>query len=92
MWSILRTRPNDYEDKVGLAVVDMTVMIGKVANLVEGAVQQWDEAKAALRVFANDIDQRIPDIARSIGRSEATNAIPELLVGLREQIDRWWNF
>ena len=68
----------------------MKAMTDKVAPLVEGAVQEHDAAKAAVRAFAEDIGRMVPDIARFIGRREAEkDAIPELLLALKEHIVRW---
>ena len=68
-------------------------MTDRVANLVEGAAQQRDAAKAALGALADDLGRTVPDIARSVGRREAKNgAMPELLLALREQIGRWRNY
>ena len=58
--------------------------------MVEGAVKKRDTAKAALGAFADDIRRTVPEIARLVGRSEAENdAIFELVLGLKERIDRW---
>ena len=93
LWGILRARPDDYADTFGLSAVDMRTMMDRVANLVEGAVQQHDAGKAALGAFAHDIGRTVPDIARSVGRIEAeNNTIPEFLLALREQIGRWRGF
>ena len=93
LWEILYSRLDDYAATFGLAVADMKAMTGGVANLVEGAVQQHDKGKAALGAFADDIRRTIPEIARSVGRREAeNNTIPELLLGLKDQIGRWRSF
>lgn len=93
LWGILYARPNDYADTFGLAVADMTAMTARVAALVDGTIQQRDEAKTALLAFADDMDRRVPEIARSVAKKEAeNNAIPELLAGLRDQISLWRNF
>ena len=93
LWGIVRARPDDYADTFGLAAADLKTMTDRVANLVEGAVQQRDAAKAALGAFADDLGRTVPDIARSVGRRAAENgAIPELLHALREQIGRWRNY
>ena len=90
LWNILRARPNDYADTFGLAAADMKAMTDRVIHLGEGAVQQRDVAKAALGIFAEDIQRTVPEIARSVGRREAeNNAIPEFVLALKEQIDRW---
>ena len=90
LWDILRARPDDYADTFGLAVADMTAMTDRVIYLGEGAVQQRDVAKAALGIFSEDIQRTVPEIARSVGRREAeNNAIPEFVLALKEQIDRW---
>ena len=93
LWGIVRARPDDYADTFGLAAADLKTMTDRVANLVEGAVQQRDAAKAALGALADDLGRTVPDIARSVGRREAKNgAMPELLLALREQIGRWRNY
>ena len=90
LWGILRDRPNDYADTLGLVAADMKTMMATVANLVEGAVKRRDEAKTALCAFADDIKRTVPEIARSVAKREAeNNAIPELLAALKEQINRW---
>lgn len=74
-------------------MADMRTMTDRLANLVDGAVQQRDAGKAALGAFADDIGRTVPNIARSVGRNEAkNNAIPEFLIALREQIGRWRGF
>ena len=93
LWGILRARLDGLADTFGLAAADMRRMTDRAANLGEGAVQQRDVAKAALGVFAEDIQRTVPEIARIIGRSEAeSNAIPELKRGLEEQINHWRRF
>ncbi len=93
LWDILCARPGDFAEALGLRVTDMRAMTGKLANLVEGAVQQRDESKAALGAFADEIKRSAPEIARMVGRREAKNsAIPELVLALKEQIDRWRAF
>ena len=93
LWGIVRARPDDYADTFGLAAADLKTMTDGVANLVEGAVQQRDAAKAALGALADDLGRTVPDIARSVGRRAAENgAMPELLLALREQIGRWRNY
>ena len=93
VWEILNTQANGYAGIFGLTVADMTAMTARVADLVEGAVQQRDKAKAALGALADDISRTVPDIARSIAKREAEkNTIPELLVALKDQIGRWRNF
>ena len=93
LWGILRARPDEYAGTFGLAVADMRTMTDRVADLGEGAVQQRDVAKAAVGVFANDIQRTVPEIARCVGRIEAeNNTIPEFLLALKEQIGRWRAF
>lgn len=93
MWEILRARPEDYAERLGLAEADMNTMTERVAHLVDGAVQQRDAAKAAVGAFAEDIGRTVPDVARIIGRREAEkDSIPELLLALKEQIFRWRQF
>ena len=71
----------------------MKVMTDRVIDLGEGAVQQRDVSKAALGIFAEDIRRTVPEIARIVGRREAeNNAIPEFVLALKEQIDRWRRF
>ncbi len=90
LWKILRARPGEYANVLGLTETDIRHITDRVANLVEGAVHQSDAAKTSLRAFAEDINRTVPDIARSIGRREAeNNAIPEFLGALKEQIVRW---
>ena len=90
LWGILRARPGEYANVLGLTETNITQITDRVANLVEGAVQQGDAAKTSLRAFAEDINRTVPNLARSIGRSEAeNNAIPEFLGVLKEQIVRW---
>ena len=90
LWEILCGRPNDYADAFGLTVADMASMTRRVAQLVEGAVQQGDKAKAAVGAFADDIERTVPEIARSVGRTEAENKrIPDFLNALRDQITLW---
>ena len=93
LWEVLRARPDELAATFGLATAAMRTMMDQAANLREGAVQQRDAPKAVLGVFAADIQRTVPEIARSVGRSEAeSNAIPELVLGLREQIERWRRF
>ena len=93
LWEVLRARTDEFAATFGHAAADMRKMMDRAAALGEGAVQQHDTAKAALGIFAADIRQTVPEIARSVGRSEAKNkSIPELLLGLKEQIGRWRSF
>ena len=93
LWEILSARPDEFAVTFGLAVADMNAMTERVANLVEGAVQQRDVARAAVGAFAEDINRTVPEIARTVGRTEAEkNAIPELVFALKEQIGRWRRF
>ena len=93
LWGILRARPNEFADTFGLAVDDMEALTDRAARLGEGAVKQRDAAKAAVEIFADDIQRTVPEIARSVGKREAENkAIPEFLVSLKEQIGRWRGF
>ena len=90
LWGILCTRADEFAHTLGLAEADMIRIADRAANLGEGAVQRRDVAKAALGVFAEDIQRTVPEIARVVGRSEAErNAIPELKRGLEEQIALW---
>ena len=90
LWGNLRARPDQYAEALGLAEADMKRMTDRVAKLIEGAVQQCDAAKAALRAFAEDISRNVADVARTVGRMEAeAGAIPEFLQVVREQINRW---
>ena len=92
IWDIVRRRPERYAAEFGLAVPDMRKMTDRVAHLVEGAVQQRDAAKAALGTFAEEVKRAVPGIARIVGKREAgQDAIPELVVALKEQIGRWRN-
>ena len=92
LWEIVCGRPDRYAAAFGLAEPDMKKMTDRLAPLVEGAVQQRDVAEAALRAFAEDIKRTVPDIARIVGKREAEqDAIPELVVALKEQIGRWRN-
>ena len=93
LWRILRAQPEDYAETFGLAEAHMKRMTDRAANLVAGGIKQQDAAKAAIGVFAADIDRSVPDVARIVGRMEAeTGAIPELLRGLTDHIDRWRKF
>ena len=90
LWGILRVRPDDFAGMFGLAEADMRKMTVQAEKLGEGAVKQADAAKAALGIFAADIQRTVPEIARSVGRSEAeSNAISELKRGLEDQINHW---
>ena len=90
LWEIIRTRPNDYALAFGLSVADMRSMTDRVAQLVEGALQQRDRAKAAVQAFAEDIEGTVPEIARRVARSEANSKeMTEFLTALREQISSW---
>ena len=93
LWDILREGSDEFAVTFGLAAADMRRMTDRAADLAEGAVKQRDAAKAALGAFADDIRRTVPEIARSVGRREAeNNAIFELVLGLKEQIDRWRRF
>lgn len=93
LWDVLRARSDDYAHTFGLAAADMRAMTDRIIDLGEGAVQQRDVAKAALGMFAEDIQRTVPEIARIVGRWEAeNNAIPEFVLALKEQIDRWRRF
>ena len=92
IWDIVRRRPEQYAAEFGIAAPDMRRMTDRMANLVEGAVQQRDAARAALGTFAEEIKRTVPEIARIVGKREAEqDAIPEFVVALKEQIGRWRN-
>lgn len=93
LWEVLHARPGDFAEALGLRKTDMAEILGRVTSLVHGAVKQNDEAKAALGAFAEEIGRTDVDIARAVGRREAEDGtIPELVVALEEQIDRWRTF
>ena len=88
----MRRRPEQYAATFGLAVPDMERMTDRMARLVEGAVQQRDAARATLGTFAEEIKRTVPGIARIVGKRETErDAIPELVIALKEQIGRWRN-
>ena len=90
LWDSIRRRPNDYAPRLGLPAADLERTMGDVQRLVEGAVRQSDEAKAAMGALAFDLDRTVPDLARIVGQRETeANAIPELRTGLTEQINAW---
>lgn len=91
LWEeILRKRPEDYAAEFGLGVDDMKSMTNKATKLTEGAVRQGGGPKAALGAFAEETHRTVPEIARSVARGEADRGmIPELLEGLKEEIERW---
>ena len=92
IWDIVRRRPEQYAAEFGIAAPDMRRMTDRMANLAEGAVQQRDAARAALGTFAEEVKRTVPGIARIVGKREAEqDAIPELVVALKEQIGRWRN-
>ena len=78
---------------LGLPCEEMRRMMAEIDDLVDGAVQRQEAAKAAIRAFADDIRRRVPEIARIVGKSEAEHgAIPEVVQSLTEQISRWRSF
>ena len=90
MWAALQARPGDFAEALGLREVDMIEIVGTVARLVQGTVDQRDAAKAAFWAFAQDVRRTADEVARTVGRLEAKNGkIPELVTALKEQIDRW---
>ncbi len=83
-------RKGDYAPRLGLTPADMERKMRDLEQLVGGAVQQRDLAKTALSTFAADLDRTVAEIARIVGQREAErNAIPELLVDLKEQVSAW---
>ena len=90
LWSMLREQAEDYAARVGLPVAEMKSKMAALEGLVEGAVKKQDAAKTTLGVFADKVAMTVPEIARIVGHREAEkNSIPELLVDLKGQIDRW---
>ena len=93
LWEVLHTRLEEYATILGLPGDDMRRTMAEIDNLVDGAVQQQEVARAALGAFAEHIQRRVPEIARIIGKSEAEHGtIPELVQSLTEQIGRWRSF
>ena len=76
LWKVLRARTDEFTATFGHATADMRKMMDRAAALGEGTVQQHDTAKAALGIFATDIRQTVPEIARSETKN---HSIPELL-------------
>ncbi len=90
LWKILSARPNDYAGAFGLTVADMISMTWRVGQLVEGAVNQRDQAKAAVSAFAKEIGRKVWEIARDVGRKEAeSGSIADFRMALRDQISSW---
>ena len=90
VWNVLRARPGEYAERLGLDAGDMEGAVARLNRLAEGAVKRRDAARAALGSFAVVIHREVPEIARIVGRAEAgRNAMPGLLVGLRERIGMW---
>ena len=90
VWNVLRARPGEYAERLGLDAGDMEGAVARLNRLAEGAVKRRDAARAALGSFAVTIHREVPEIARIVGRAEAArNALPGLLVGLRERIEMW---
>lgn len=90
LWEILSARPNDYAAAFGLTVADMILMTRRAGQLFEGAVNQRDQAKAAVGAFADEIGRSVPEIARGVARKEAENrTIDEFVIPLRDQISSW---
>ena len=86
----MRKRPDEYAVRFGLTAADMQRSMQDLERLSNGAVQQQDVAKVTLTAFADRLERTVPDIARIVGQREAEkNAIPELLVALKELIDSW---
>ena len=90
LWNTARGHADDYAPRLGLTPADMERKMRDLEQLLGGAVQQRDLAKTALSTFAADLDRTVPEIARIVGQREAErNAIPELLVDLKEQVSAW---
>ena len=90
VWNALRTNSDEYAERLGLGADEMRRAMSRLDRLAEGSVQHRDAARTALGSFAAVIHREIPEIARIVGRLEAgRNAMPEFLVGLREQIGMW---
>ena len=90
LWDIVGGQADDYAPRLSLTPADMQRKMRDLEQLVGGAVQQRDSAKTALTTFAADLDRTVPEIARIVGQREAErNAIPELLVDLKEQVSAW---
>ena len=90
LWEILRARPDEFATEFGLAADDLRKMTDRITALLEGAVRQRDAAKTSMGAFAEEVGRTVPEIARIVGRRESErDAIPELRIGLQEQIERW---
>lgn len=93
LWEVLRTRPDEYANSLGLRTDQLQTLMARNADLVNGAVRQNDAPKAFMQAFGADIQSTVPQIARVAGRTEAQyGSIPELVQSLEEQIERWRSF
>ena len=93
LWEALRSRPDAYAKCLGLPVDEMQILLSKISDLVDGAVQMKGSPKAAMQAFAEEVHRSVPEIARIVGKSEAEyDAIPELVQALTEQVGHWRRF
>ena len=90
LWNTVRDQPDEYAIKFGLTPEDLNRKIRELEQLAGGAVRQRDAARTALGTLAGDLLRTVPDIARLVGQQEAEkNAMPEFLVDLKTQVNRW---
>ena len=90
LWETIRKKTGEYASVLGLSADDLEELMRGLDQLVGGAVQQRDAAKASLGAFADKLNRTVPDISRIVGHREAEKGeISEFVVGLSEQINRW---
>lgn len=92
IWESLRKNIDHYAPVLGLTAADMQERMKSIERMLEGAVRRRDPAKAKLEMFAHGMERKPADIARTVGRMEASDrpfALRELIEGLQEAINAW---
>lgn len=90
IWETLKNRYGVYTTELGIP--NLVQHINNIEQMIEGSVQQNSSEKRALAALAKEIERDEAEIARIVGKVEATNSSGEVkvfLAELREGLEAW---
>ena len=92
IWSVLEQYREEYAETLGIPPLDLEQRMRSIGQLVDGAVQRRDAAKAAMDALSRELNRTVPEIARIVGQKEAQRrhgATAVFLTVFQEQIESW---
>ena len=92
LWHSLENRIDEYASLLGVSATTLQHIMSSISQVVEGAVSQNNSRKEAMFALAVELDRTPPDIARIVGKYEATTRRGEvavLLTQMEEMITSW---